>query len=226
MRLSPETVEILNNFYRINESIVFNPGNVIRTMGSGKTLLAEATVPETFEREFGIYNLKEFLTACSIVGDPELIFDDDEYVLLKNGSSQIKYYFSEPSLIEAPPKDVRLSDPSPDVVFTLENNYLAKMLKMATFDSDLTNWLVEINGNRSEINLNVVNVKDTSKPSYTFNVGETASQFSFMVSLEKFKFISGDYDVVISSKLLAKFTNNDRELMYYLPMSPDSTFTN
>lgn len=224
MKLSTETLEILNNFYTINESIVFNPGNRIRTMGTNRTFLAEAIVPEVFEKEFGIYNLKTFLDAYNIVGDPELIFDNDEYVILKNGSSEIKYYFSEISLIEAPPKDKNFVIPSSDVCFVLENYYLAKMLKMATFDSDRTTWAVEFNGNGKDIAVHIFNIKDPTKPSYSFVVGKTDNEFSSKTTLDKIKFISGNYEVIISKARVSKFKHANRDLSYYIPMSPESTF--
>ena len=46
----------------------------------------------------------------------------------------------------------------------------------------------------------------------------------FNFKVENIKIIPGAYDVVISSKLLAKFTNSSYNLIYYIALEPDSTF--
>jgi len=38
------------------------------------------------------------------------------------------------------------------------------------------------------------------------------------------KIIPGTYNVVVSSKLLSKFTSEDYDLTYYIALEPDSTF--
>ena len=41
---------------------------------------------------------------------------------------------------------------------------------------------------------------------------------------ENLKIIPGTYNVVVSSKLLSKFTSEDYDLTYYIALEPDSTF--
>ena len=48
--------------------------------------------------------------------------------------------------------------------------------------------------------------------------------FSFNFKVENIKIFPGSYDVTISSKLLAKFTNTNFNLNYYIALEPDSTF--
>ena len=36
--------------------------------------------------------------------------------------------------------------------------------------------------------------------------------------------ISGNYDVVVSQKLLSRFTSKNQDLTYYIALEPDSTF--
>ena len=42
--------------------------------------------------------------------------------------------------------------------------------------------------------------------------------------IENIKIISGSYDVVVSSKLYSKFTNQKHNLSYWIALEPDSTF--
>ena len=55
-------------------------------------------------------------------------------------------------------------------------------------------------------------------------VGETEKEFVFNFKVENIKIIPGAYDVVVSSKLLSKFTNDTYNLKYYIALEPDSTF--
>ena len=48
MKLTSETLSVLKNFASINQGIEFKKGNTIRTMSSGKTVLAKATLKDEF----------------------------------------------------------------------------------------------------------------------------------------------------------------------------------
>ena len=54
--------------------------------------------------------------------------------------------------------------------------------------------------------------------------GETDKVFSYNFKVENIKIIPGAYDVVVSSKLLSRFTNSQFNLTYYIALEPDSTF--
>ena len=61
MNLSKQTVDILKNFSTINASIAVDVGNTLQTMSAMKNILVKSTVEETFNTEFAIYDLSEFL---------------------------------------------------------------------------------------------------------------------------------------------------------------------
>ena len=48
--------------------------------------------------------------------------------------------------------------------------------------------------------------------------------FVFNFKVENIRIIPGSYNVVISSKLLSKFSNENLNLVYYIALEPDSTF--
>ena len=74
MKLSNETVTVLKNFSTINQNLVIKPGNKISTMSAMKNIVAKATVEETFDREFAIYDLNSFLGELSLFDKPDLDF--------------------------------------------------------------------------------------------------------------------------------------------------------
>ena len=46
MQLSNDTINVLKNFGAINQGILFKKGKVLKTMSSGKNILAEVTIKE------------------------------------------------------------------------------------------------------------------------------------------------------------------------------------
>ena len=76
MKLNSFTHSVLNNFSSINNSMVFHEGNEIRVMPENKTILAEATIPDTFDRTFGIYDVRQFMGLVSLSKDPDLKLND------------------------------------------------------------------------------------------------------------------------------------------------------
>ena len=75
-----------------------------------------------------------------------------------------------------------------------------------------------------KIEIIVRDKKNETSHEFSEEVGETTEEFSFNFKVENIKIIPGSYDVVISSKLLAEFTNKNTDLKYYIALEPDSTF--
>ena len=67
MNVSDNTLGILKNFAGINKSILVKEGNQLRTISVMKNILAEAQIPEDFPRQFGIYDLNQFLNGLRSV---------------------------------------------------------------------------------------------------------------------------------------------------------------
>ena len=104
MKLSSETIEVLKNFSNINQNILIKEGDTVRTMSTMKNILASAKVKEKFGQEFGIYDLTEFLGVMSLVGDPEIKFDNNSFLTINGAQAEIKYFFSDPSILTTPPE--------------------------------------------------------------------------------------------------------------------------
>ena len=59
MKLSDNTVGILNNFSTINQNILIKEGSKLRQMYTMKNILAEADVSETLPDDVGIDDINE-----------------------------------------------------------------------------------------------------------------------------------------------------------------------
>ena len=220
MNLSDNTLGILKNFAGINNSILVKEGNQLRTISVMKNILAEAEIPEDFPRQFGIYDLNQFLNGLSLHSDPNLDFSEPSYLTISEGRRKVKYFFADPQVIIAPPeKEIAL--PTEDVCFQLESITLEKLLKAAAVYQLPDLCAVSENGT---IKLVVHDKKNDTSNEFAIVVGETDRNFSFNFKIENIKIIPGAYDVVISSKLLSRFVNNNLNLTYYIALEPDSTF--
>jgi len=220
MKLSESTVNLLKNFSSINQSILFKEGNSLRTISVMKNILAEATIDEEFPIDFGIYDLNQFLNGLSLHHNPDLDFNNAGYAVIREGKMRSKYFFADPNVIVTPPdKDICL--PSEDVCFELSTEQLDKLMKAASVYGlpDLS-----VIGEAGVIKLVVRDKKNDTSNDFSIIVGETISEFVFNFRVENVKIIPGKYEVVVSKKLLSKFTSKDYDLKYFIALEPDSTF--
>ena len=220
MKLSDKTISVLKNFSSINQSILFKEGSKLRTISVMKNILAEATVSEEFMKDFGIYDLNQFLNGLSLHQSPELDFQNDGYVVIREGRSRSKYFFADPNVIVTPPeKAIQL--PSEDVQFELSTDQLDKLLKASAVYQlpDLSAI-----GEAGVVKLVVRDKKNDTSNDYAVVVGETDKEFSFNFKVENIKVLPGTYEVVVSQKLLSRFTSKNHDLTYYIALEPDSTF--
>jgi len=220
MKLSDKTISLLKNFSSINQSILFKEGNKLRTISVMKNILAEATVSEEFAKDFGVYDLNQFLNGLSLHQSPELDFKNDGYVVIREGKMRSKYFFADPNVIVTPPeKDITL--PSEDVCFEVSTEQLDKLLKAAAVYQ-----LPDISavGEGGVIKLVVRDKKNDTSNDFAIVVGETEDQFSFNFKVENIKVLPGTYEVIVSKKLLSRFESKSHDLTYYIALEPDSTF--
>ena len=220
MKLSDNTLSLLKNFSTINQSILFKAGNKLRTISVMKNILAEATVAEEFPQDFGIYDLGQFLNGLGLHHSPELDFKNEGHVVIREGKMRSKYFFADPNVIITPPeKPIEL--PSEDVTFELSTDQLDKLLKAAAIYQlpDLS-----VVGGEGVVKVLVRDKKNDTSNDFSITVGETDTVFSFNFKVENIKILPGTYEVVVSQKLLSRFTAKNYDLTYYIALEPDSTF--
>ena len=220
MKLSESTLSLLKNFSTINQSILFKQGNKLRTISVMKNILAEATITEELPKDFGIYDLNQFLNGLGLHNQPDLDFGNDGHVVIKEGRMRSKYFFADPQVIITPP-DKEITLPTEDVSFELSTQQLDKLLKAAGIYQlpDLA-----VKGGDGVVKLVVRDKKNDTSNSFSVIVGETDKTFTFNFKIENIKILPGTYEVVVSQKLLSKFTNTDCDLKYYIALEPDSTY--
>jgi len=216
MKLSNETREVLKNFSTINQNLLVKNGNVINTMSAMKNIVSKATIPDTFNTEFAIYDLNEFLSALSLFKDPTLDFTDKEVKLKEEGGgSSLNYFFSDPSIVTAPKTEITM--PSVDVEFTFTQDTFNQILKASAV---LGVPDVVLKGTAGgTIDLTVTDRKNDTSNDFSITVGENSpSDFTYFFKVENLKLLSGDYKVEVSQKGISHFTNVNKSIEYFIAL--------
>jgi hypothetical protein len=221
MNLSTDTLSILKNFSEINNNILFKPGSKLNTISAMKNILAEATITEKFDTEFGIYDLNEFLRAVELFDKPAVKINGANYAVISDEKSKqiIKYFFADKSVLVSPQKGINMPDKT--VAFTLKKEDFVRIQKAAT---TLNLPDIAIKGNGKTISFVATDKKNKSSNDYSLNVGETDKTFTAYFKADNFKIISDDYDVAISKQKISNFINRSKPVQYWIALEPDSEF--
>jgi hypothetical protein len=217
---SKNTLAILKNFSSLNSNLLVTPGNVIKTITPSKTGMAVATVEETFDVEFGIWDLNKFLGVVSLFNNPSFDFED-KFVKIKNGgNSVVKYFYSEPRLLTYPTKDVVM--PPVNVSLTLTDKNFSELQKASSVMqlSDLSF--------RPENGSVVAMVSDLSDPtsnSYKVTVMDDYSgpDFLFNFKMENIKILPGDYTINFGKNVVGEFINKNIPVKYWFAMEANTS---
>ena len=224
MKLNQKTIETLKNFAGINTNILIKEGNELSTISTMRNIFAKAKISDEFTKEFGIYDLNQFLSAVSSADKPELSFKDKHLEIFEEGHPKDKdnFYYSDPSLIVSPTKEVNM--PEADVSFTLTEINYKKLLKKALIYQAPDLALIGIKG--GDVVLKVFDKKNDTSNSSTIVVGQNATaDYTFYFKVENMKMLDGDYDVSVSAKSISHFKHTKLPVEYWIALEPDSTIT-
>ena len=224
MKLSNDTINILKNFAGINTGIVFNQGNVIKTISGNKNILAQASVAESFPVQFGVYDLNNFLTVLSLhKEEPEIEFGEKNATIAgMGGRSKVNYRFCDPTMVVAPPEKP-IAMPEAEIRFTLNEDDLSWILRSAAV---LGSPNVAVTSDGSKVGVLVFDATNDAASTNTLDVAEgNGDSYKMIFKTESLKMIPGSYDVAISSRGVSHFTNRARDLQYWITTEAGSTFT-
>ena len=218
--LSRKTLDVLKNFSTINSSIVFRKGSTVRTISNAENILAKFTGEEVFPVDFAIYDLSQFLSGISLFSDPQLEFDNENFVSIRGGRQSARYFFSDPeiTLKSTPEKNVKF--PGSDLQFSLTGEDLIALQKASAVYSlpDLTFQSIE---GHDEIKLILRDKENDTSNTYDITVaGSTTGTYSLDLKIENIRLLPGDYTVKVSQHLISEWTNVNTDLTYYIALEP------
>ena len=217
MKINKDTLNTLKNFSDINMSIEVKAGNTLRTVSVQKNILAQSEVETTFPQDFAIYEVNRFLGAISLFDDPDFEFGQNS-VRIGNDRNSLNYVYCDPSMIVTPPEK-NITVPDPEVRFTLTQDTLSQLLKAGNV---LGTPEIVVEGG-SPMKVRAMDTQNDSTDTFHVNLNDSSDKsFRFVFKIENLKMVPGDYDVEISSKGIARFSQN--KLQYWIATESSSTY--
>lgn len=223
MKISKQTLSILKNFTSINSNLLVKPGNKIATVAPAKNVMAEVTVDEKFETEFGIWDMNKFLGTISLFKDAEFDFEDKYVTIMGGNGSSVKYYYSEPKLLTVPTKSITM--PEAAVEFDLTETIFDEIVRASSV-LQLPHLSITAEGN-SLVGI-VCDKNDPTGNQFRVTLGEYKGKadFSFDFRIENLKFLPGEYSVKIAKSVISQFTHKDLSLKYWVALESSSSYNN
>lgn len=214
MKISNDTMNILKNFAVINSNLLFRKGNIQRTASPSRDVWATATISESFDREFGVYDLNKFLATLSLFDDPEIELQEN-HLVISGGGRKIQYFYTDPEMIKPVPASVVM--PSRDIAWTVSTKELDELRRAASVlqVSDLSLENID-----DKMVMRVCDRKDDTTNSFYLEVaGENVDvDFPVIFKSENLKFIPGTYSATACRRGICEFKNTSRSATYYLGM--------
>tara|TARA_Y100000389_G_C17360782_1_gene463629 strand:+ start:356 stop:1018 length:663 start_codon:yes stop_codon:yes gene_type:complete len=217
MKFSERTLTILKSFSQINKSILMKQGNVLKTITPEKTLIANATIPDTIPSDACIYDMSRFLSILSLYEDPDVDFND-KYFIISEGNRRTKYVYADISMIHTPPeKDITI--PSADVTVDVKWDDLQSVLKAAGV---LQFTEVAFVGTDGKCYLKAIDSANAGADDFGIELGNTADNFNIVIKTDNLKLLPQDYSVTLCSKGISEFKGTD--VTYFVAIDSKSTY--
>ena len=225
MKISNDTIEVLKNFAAINSNIAFS-GKTLKTINEAKSILGTVVVQEDFP-DFGVYDLNEFLSVISLVGNPTLKFEDN-FVHLQASDTEpylgsVKYYYSSPETLTTPERDVKLSDPQFSIGITEKS---LNQIKKAS--AILGHRELAITGEDGTITAKILDDKDSTANVFSLELAtenKCTNKFKFIIQISSIlKLYAGDYYASFNAKGISQWDNMGHPINYWIAVEKASEF--
>lgn len=217
MKFSELTNTMLKNFASINPSIVFKPGNTVRTISPQKTVMAVAEIDEEIPSDACVYDMSRFLSICSLYKEPEIEFNSNHFTI-SEGKRKTKYVFADTSMVISPPeKDISL--PSEDVSVRVVWDDLQSVIKASGV---LQLPEIAFVGEDGKCSLQAIDVDNPSSDTFGIELGDTKDTFKLIIKTENLKLLPQDYNVTLSSNGISKFESE--KVTYYVAIESKSKY--
>jgi len=226
MKLSQNTLSLLQSFATINANLLVKPGNKLITRNASGGAQARAVVEETFPVQFAIYDLNQLLGLLSISGDPDVTFGEKSLIIKSPNGGELEYYYADPSLVTSPP-DNELQIES-TFTFTIPATDISIVQKTSNLVSATTLTFVCDGG---DVTMKINDPKNTTSNTYRKVVGTCDKSFAMKMSADTFRSIVPDsYEVQVGIAIgrggarvpVFTFNSTSRKLTYLIAADPTS----
>lgn len=219
MKISSNTLSLLQNFATINPNILVKKGNKLVTRNTVGSVLARAVVEEDFPTQFAIYDLNQVLGLLSVSKDSDIDFNGKSMTIKSAGGGEIEYFYADESIIKAP------SDTLPKLTynykFTLTPTDISTIQKITSLVSATK---LSIIGDGKNVILLLNDPKNKASNTFKKNLGTTDAKFNICLSASELKVASDTYDVQVANTvgkngnpvIMLEFKSTTRDLLYYI----------
>ncbi len=218
MKLSQDIINILKNFSVINNSIVVEELDHIRTISESGNIIG-IYKPEDFEFpiDFAIWDLSEFLSIVSLFKLDEIEFDfKKKYIEIVHNTNKIKYYYTNKSMIkkfdELKATEVYRDFDKFTCNFHLSEEEIKKIRKASTI-MQLDVLSIDVG---KENSLTLVCDDEHNRNTFNMDIEDFQGVGDIKVNVGYLEMIPNDYDISIFPKKCMKFNNTDSELFYMI----------
>lgn len=212
MKLTEKALSALKNFSSINESLYVRKGNKQSTIDTDEAIIAEIELPDSFPKDFGIYDLSMFLSNFTTLNNPELTFDE-KFLTMNDGTIALRFFYCSPNLLKTPPEEALTLD-NPDVSFSLPQDKFQKLMKISTLNSLSTLTVI---GENQKLTLQTHEAADDTSNVAKIELGDyTGDDFKVSFNTENLKMIPDDYNVGVNLEGFALFENVSKTTKYFI----------
>jgi len=216
-QLSAEAIAVLQNFAAINQNFVFEFDKPLGTISPTKSIVAQYDAksdifPVEFSR-YGIYDLNEFLTALSLVGENTNLEFSEKSVHMKGEAGSIEYFLSRRETLNV--SVVSITMPAEDLKFEITQSQLNQLKKAS---SVFGHKKVSFVSSGTTVLARVCDPKNATAASFTLTIENATSNddVEFLLDIDNFKFVKGDYNVTYAKAGITLFHNESANMKYWI----------
>lgn len=223
MKLTQDAYQVMKNLSTINLSLYVFPGNKLKTVSENKTVIAEVELEDSFSKEFGIYDLNQFLGVVSLFDNPDLEFDTTHLVINGDNGAKSNYFYADKNTFRIVPSLDSFSLPDEYIKFNLSDKIIKGVMQAA---SVLQLPEIAIVGDGENISIKAINSGNKTTNTFSHDVGKTSKKFTVLFKTENLKMMLGSYEVTLSKQKIAQFKSTSREknLVYTIVSQATSSY--
>lgn len=218
MQLSDRTLSILRNYSQINQSIILEDGNKIKTIANDQAIVSYAAIKEHIPGVAPIYDLHRFLSAHKMLTEPDLDFNDNNITLTSSsGSNVLEYRLTVRDMIRPVPEEVEEDDEI--YAFSLTADEL-KTIQNAAKTLQLPDLVISKKDNTIVASITTADEESSDNFKIVLAMGQDIADIEFdplIISIENFRVMPLDYTVVLYETMVKMVYNDDvGEIKYYI----------
>ena len=210
---------VFKSFSSINQSIWIEAGSSdLSTIAISKSIMGKVNIDEVFPKDVGIYDISEWLAVCSLFKEAEFEFFD-EYMLIGDDKSTVKYMYCEKEIVVSPPVNVNM--PNADITINIEGESLSTALKAASIMSLPDVVCYSENG---KVFFGVSNNTTSNSSSWSKEIGtyDGDDEFEVVIEVDSLKVLPTDYVVEISRAGITRWSSKSEAAVYHIPIGVGS----